>query len=103
MCGRKYYKKLNSVVKRLTNINKEEVRAGKDFIEAAALFRAWCPPGATVFTWGSDDVYVMKQNLEFYGIDASFISRWYDLQVIFFDAVFGRTVTKIAELCDGVF
>lgn len=90
----KYYKKLNSVVKRLTNINKEEVRAGKDFIEAAALFRAWCPPGATVFTWGSDDVYVMKQNLEFYGIDASFISRWYDLQVIFSTQYLGERSQK---------
>lgn len=78
-----YYKKLNSVVKRLTNIDKEEVRAGLDFSEAIAQFRAWCPEEFTLFTWGSDDVGVMKQNLEFYGVDPSFIQKWYDLQVVF--------------------
>ena len=90
----KYYKRLNSVVKRLTNIDKEAVLAGREFPEAAALFRAWCPPGAVIFTWGNDDIYVMKQNLEFYGIDPSFISRWYDLQVMFSTAFLGEKTQK---------
>ena len=89
-----YYKRLNSVVKRLTNIDKEAVLAGKEFPEAAALFRAWCPPGAVIFTWGSDDIYVMKQNLEFYGIDPSFISRWYDLQIMFSTTFLGERAQK---------
>lgn len=90
----KYYKKLNSAVKRITNINKEDVRAGMDFVDAAEAFRDWCPPEAVIFTWGSDDIYVMKQNLEFYNIDTSFIGKWYDLQVIFSLAYLGERMQK---------
>ena len=39
-------------MKRLTNIDKGEVRAGLAFTEAVALFRAWCPEEAVIFTWG---------------------------------------------------
>ena len=79
----KYYKKLNSVVKKITHINKDEVLSGKSFETAIELFGKWCGDEFCLFTWGCDDVRVMRQNLEFYGLDASFIKEWYDLQTIF--------------------
>lgn len=90
----KYYKKLNSTVKRITKINKEMVLGGKSFEEAIKLFRAWCGDDFCIFTWGSDDVSVMQQNLRFYEVDGSFIHKWYDLQRIFAKTFLGESTQK---------
>lgn len=91
----KYYKKLNSIVKQLTNIDKEKIRSGKDFCEAVESFKEWCGNGEfCIFTWGSDDINIMAQNLSFYKEDKSFIHNWYDLQKIFSDEYIGEAVQK---------
>ncbi len=79
----KYYKKLNSFVKRVTNIDKTMICEGDGFEDVIARFKIWAGESLTIFTWGSDDIYVMRQNLEFYGIDTYFIEKWYDMQKIF--------------------
>ena len=34
-------------------------------------------------TWGFDDIAVLKENLALYALDSSWISRWYNAQLIF--------------------
>ncbi len=79
----RYYKKLNSFVKRVTQINKDIINSADGFDVAIERFKNWCGDDFSIFTWGNDDVYVMKQNLDFYGMDKSFITKWYDMQMIF--------------------
>lgn len=90
----KYYKKLNSFVKRVTNIDKTTIGEGKSFVSAIESFKNWCGDEFCIFTWGSDDVQVIKQNLDFYGIDKSFITRWYDVQTIFSVSQLGEKQQK---------
>lgn len=99
----KYYKKLNSVVKKITHIDKEEVLSGKSFTQAIELFRQWCGKEFYLFTWGCDDVCVMRQNLEFYGIGTSFIKRWYDLQTIFAAEQLGEETQKSLQFAMNFF
>lgn len=90
----KYYKKLNSNVKKITKIDKEKVLNGKSFADAIEQFKAWCGDDFCIFTWGSDDINVMRQNLKFYGIDSTFIRQWYDLQHIFAQTFLGESMQK---------
>lgn len=87
----KYYKKLNSNVMKLTHLKEEIVTGGIGFDVAIAQFQGWCGTSAIIFSWGRDDIYVMKQNLEFYGIDYSWIQSWYNLQLIFSKACFDNS------------
>lgn len=79
----RYYTRLTDRIRKITHITAEELREGELFPVAAADFNAWCGEGAVFLTWGPDDVQVMRQNLEFYGMDDAFINNWYDLQLIF--------------------
>lgn len=90
----KYYKKLNSMVKKITNIDKEKILSGISFVDAMELFSKWCGDDFALFTWGSDDVYVMRQNLDFYGVDKTFIKKWYDLQKIFSRTYLGESTQR---------
>ncbi len=87
----KYYKKLNSNVMKITHLKQEILTGGIGFDVAIAQFREWCGEDATFFSWGRDDIYVMKQNLEFYETDYSWIQSWYNLQLIFSKEVFGNS------------
>jgi inhibitor of KinA sporulation pathway (predicted exonuclease) len=79
----RYYKKLHYMVKKLTGVKEQEIADGLDFIAAVSKFYDWCGERFTLLTWGYDDIPILSQNLEFYGLDASWCERWYNLQVIF--------------------
>ncbi len=87
----KYYKKLNSNVMKITHLKQEIISGGIGFDVAIARFRDWCGEDAIFFSWGRDDIYVMKQNLEFYEIDYTWIQSWYNLQLMFSKAVLGNS------------
>ncbi len=87
----KYYKKLNSNVMKITHLKQEIITGGIGFDVAIAQFRDWCGENAVFFSWGRDDIYVMKQNLEFYELDYSWIQSWYNLQLIFSKEVFSNS------------
>lgn len=86
----KYYKKLNSNVLKITQLDKDEIKEGQNFLDAILDFREWCGTDFSIFTWGRDDIYVLKQNLDFYGVDIRWISDWYNLQAIYGIECFGN-------------
>ncbi|MBR1810839.1 MAG: exonuclease domain-containing protein [Clostridia bacterium] len=77
-------RKLTSQVKRLTHITNEEIRhAGLPFHEAIKAFRAWLPPGDTVFmSWGSGDLRALLDNYFYYSNAETvpFIKKYANLQ-----------------------
>lgn len=85
----KYYTKLNAKVMKLVSLELEEIRSGERFPDAIGQFRQWCGEDFVMFSWGRDDMYVLMQNLDFYGQDMSWLHRWYDLQMMYGLSVHG--------------
>ncbi len=89
-----YYKKLHPMVKRLTAISAGDLSNGVPFAEAIDGFRRWCGEGAALMTWGNDDIPMLRDNLDFFGLDKSWTDVWYNLQVIFSLQTDGTTDQK---------
>lgn len=79
----KYYKKMHSRVKRLTQIKTSDLQKGFPFERAMEYFRTWCEGECVFLTWGSDDETVFSENLQMHGLDSSWLPKWYDIQPIF--------------------
>ncbi len=80
----KYYRRLNRRVSKMTGIKESRLREeGVAMADAIAQFRAWCGENVIFLTWGFDDITILKENLQLYGIDDSWVSRWYNVQMIF--------------------
>lgn len=89
-----FYKKINKNVLKITEIDKEKILDGEDFIEVFGEFEKWCGDDFCFFTWGIDDAAVMRQNVNFYSLSSDWIKKWYNLQLIFSKEVFGDTNQK---------
>ena len=80
----KYYRRLNRRVSKLTGIKEADLRDnGIPMAEAMGQFRDWCGEDVIFLTWGFDDITILQENLKLYGIDDSWVSRWYNAQMIF--------------------
>ena len=80
----KYYRRLNRRVSKLTGIKESRLREeGISMNEAMEQFRHWCGEDVIFLTWGFDDITILRENLQLYGLDESWVSRWYNAQMIF--------------------
>ena len=79
----KYYRHLNRRVSKLTGIKESRLKEeGVPMKEAMADFRAWCGEDFVFLTWGFDDIGILRENLQLYGIDDSWTGKWYNAQMI---------------------
>lgn len=91
----KYYRHLNRRVSKLTGIKEPRLREeGVPFPEAIARFRAWCGGDIVFLTWGFDDIGILRENLQLYGLETDFTDRWYNAQMIFNAQTDGSTSQK---------
>lgn len=79
----KIYTKMNSKVSELTGITGEMLENAPSFSECIAKFVEWCEPEAVFFTWGIDDIRILRQNCKINGENSEFCKTWYNLQVLF--------------------
>lgn len=79
----KYFKKLHRHVSELTGITQEQMDMGTTLPEAAEKFRKWCGKDFAFLTWGPDDIPMLKENFNVHDINASWLDKVYDLQLIF--------------------
>ena len=79
----KIYTKMNVKVSELTGITGEMLTNAPCFDECIPKFLAWCEPQPVFFTWGVDDIRVLRQNCSLNGINSDFCKVWYNLQVFF--------------------
>ena len=77
------YTKMNSKVSELTGITSEMLKNAPSFSECLAKFVEWCEPDAVFFTWGIDDIRVLRQNCSVNGERSDFFKTWSNLQVFF--------------------
>jgi len=100
----KYYRRLNRRVSKLTGIKEARLREeGIPMQEAMAQFRAWCGENVIFLTWGFDDITILRENLQLYGIDESWVSRWYNAQMIFNAQTDGSNSQKALKTAMEIF
>ena len=100
----KYYRHLNRRVSKLTGIKESRLREeGVPFPEAVERFRQWCGEDVTFLTWGFDDIGILRENLQLYGLDQSFTDRWYNAQMIFNAQTDGSNSQKALKTAMEIF
>ncbi len=100
----KYYRRLNRRVSKLTGIKESQLREqGVSMGEAMARFRAWCGEDATFLTWGFDDITILRENLQLYGIPEHWVSKWYNAQMIFNAQTDGSSAQKALKTAMEIF
>ena len=100
----KYYRRLNRRVSKLTGIKEAELRDnGVPMVEAIESFRNWCGEDVIFLTWGFDDITILRENLLLYGIDDSWVGRWYNAQMIFNAQTDGSNAQKALKTAMEIF
>ncbi len=100
----KYYRRLNRRVSKLTGIKETRLREeGIGMKEAMERFRQWCGPDAVFLTWGFDDITILQENLRLYGMDESWVNRWYNAQMIFNAQTDGSNAQKALKTALEIF
>ena len=100
----KYYKRLNRRVSKLTGIKEADLRErGVPMEDAIADFRAWCGQDVIFLTWGFDDISILRENLQLYGLDDTWVSRWYNAQMIFNAQTDGSSAQKALKTAMEMF
>ena len=91
----KYYRHLNRRVSKLTGIKEQQLRdEGIPFPEAIEQFRQWCGQDIVFLTWGFDDIGILRENLQLFGLETDFTEKWYNAQMIFNAQTDGSTAQK---------
>ena len=100
----KYYRRLNRRVSKLTGIKESELRDnGIPMVEAMEQFRSWCGEDIIFLTWGFDDITILRENLRLYGIEETWVNRWYNAQMIFNAQTDGSTAQKALKTAMEMF
>ena len=100
----KYYRRLNKRVGKLTGIKESQLRdEGLPMADAMEAFRAWCGENVIFLTWGFDDITILRENLLLYGIDDSWVGRWYNAQMIFNAQTDGSNAQKALKTAMEIF
>ena len=100
----KYYRRLNRRVSKLTGIKESQLLAeGVSMNEAMSRFRDWCGEDVIFLTWGFDDITILRENLRLYGIDDSWVQRWYNAQMIFNAQTDGSSSQKALKTAMEIF
>ena len=100
----KYYRRLNRRVSKLTGIKEAQLREeGVPMAEAIESFRQWCGEDVVFLTWGFDDITILKENLQLYGLEDSWVDRWYNAQMIFNAQTDGSNAQKALKTAMEMF
>ena len=100
----KYYRRLNRRVSKLTGIKESRLREeGVPMAEAMERFRSWCGEDVIFLTWGFDDITILKENLQLYGLEDGWVDRWYNAQMIFNAQTDGSNAQKSLKTAMEIF
>lgn len=77
------YEKIRDDVTELTGITTEMLSEGRRVHEVMEEFREWCGDDYIFLTWGSEDIPVLRNNLDYFGIDSSWLAFYFNAQALF--------------------
>lgn len=98
------YKKLHSAVKEVVALTDEELKNGVTFQEAFLQLMQFCEDDYIFCTWGSQDLWQLQQNMQYYHIENAFprVMKYYDVQklfsIVFEDGKLRRTVEHAVDV-----
>ena len=100
----KYYRHLNRRVSKLTGIKESRLLSeGVPFPEAAQQFRSWCGEDIVILTWGFDDIGILRENLQLFGLETGWTDRWYNAQMMFNAQTDGSNAQKALKTAMEIF
>ncbi len=100
----KYYRHLNRRVSKLTGLKEAQLKQdGVAFQEAMSSFRAWCGEDVIFLTWGFDDIGILRENLQLFGLPDRWTERWYNAQMIFNAQTDGSNAQKALKTALEIF
>ena len=100
----KYYRHLNRRVSKLTGIKEARLKEeGIPFPEAMRRFRQWCGSDPVFLTWGFDDIAILRENLQLFGLNDSWTEHWYNAQMIFNAQTDGSSAQKALKTAMQIF
>ena len=100
----KYYRHLNRRVSKLTGLKESQLREeGVPFPEAMENFRSWCGEDIVFLTWGFDDIGILRENLQLFGLETDWTDKWYNAQMIFNAQTDGSTAQKALKTAMEIF
>ncbi len=79
----RFYPQLHGMIAKLTGIRQRDLEAGTPFPQAIQQFQDWCGENCTFFTWGNDDLRMLRQNLMIHGLESVWTENWLNLQSVF--------------------
>ena len=98
------YKKLHSAVKEVVALSDEDLKNGVSFQEAFMHLMQFCEDDYVFCTWGSQDLWQLQQNMQYYQIENAFpkVMKYYDVQkifsIVFEDGKLRRTVEHAVDV-----
>ena len=100
----KYFRHLNRRVSKLTGIKESRLREeGVPFPEAMEQFHSWCGEDIVFLTWGFDDIGILRENLQLFGMETGWIEKWYNAPMIFNAQTDGSTAQKALKTAMEIF
>ena len=66
-------------------------------------FRAWCGEDIVFLTWGFDDIGILRENLQLFGLETDWTDKWYNAQMIFNAQTDGSTAQKALKTAMEIF
>lgn len=79
----RYYTELHPQVAEVTKLCQKDLRCGDPFLDVFDSFCEWCGTDFAFFIWGTEDLRILRKNMELYDIDTSFMPLCFNLQNIF--------------------
>ncbi|MBO5836713.1 MAG: exonuclease domain-containing protein [Oscillospiraceae bacterium] len=100
----KYYRRLNRRVSKLTGIKESRLQEeGVPMTEAIERFHSWCGEDVIFLTWGFDDITILRENLQLFGIEENWVNKWYNAQMIFNAQTDGSNAQKALKTAMEIF
>ena len=80
-----YYTELHPKVAEITKLSNRDLQKGKGFHTVFNSFCDWCGDDFVFLVWGTEDLRILRKNMDLHNIDTSFMPPCFNLQNIFVD------------------
>lgn len=68
-----YYTELHPKVAEITKLSNRDLQKGKGFHTVFNSFCDWCGDDFVFLVWGTEDLRILRKNMELHNIDTSFM------------------------------
>lgn len=97
----KFYRKLHSMVKKLTGITSETLSGAPAFAEALEEFKAFCTEDFATMTWGDSDIPILRDNIEAHSL-GKWTAKNYNLQSIYMKEIGSKNCVSLESAAEAL-